>query len=155
MVELGFKPRVAKSRAHFFLLCYAASIIVHQVLYQTLSYTFSYIILISNCKKQSQVNEVIYPRAYDIRTIYSILVLSHISAKIFNNRVVCAPGSLFPLPSTHINRNHVLEMKPGDRSNCTSKRSLIGSTLTRWQEWEPSVTIRGPSVRAVITLNLK
>ncbi|OWK09754.1 hypothetical protein Celaphus_00006268, partial [Cervus elaphus hippelaphus] len=53
------------------------------------------------------------------------------AAKVFNSRVVCPAGSLFPLPSTHISRNHVLEMNPGDRSSCTSKRSLIGSTLTR------------------------
>lgn len=51
---------------------------MHQVLYQTLSYTFSCIILTSNCKKQSQVNEVTYPRVYDIRTIYSILWFSPI-----------------------------------------------------------------------------
>lgn len=68
----------------------------------------------------------------------------HVSAKVFNSRVVYPAGSLFPLPSTHINRNHVLEMKPGGRSSCTTnKRILIGSTLTRWQEWEPSVTVRG------------
>lgn len=58
------------------------------------------------------------------------MVLSHVSAKIFNSRVVYPAGSLVPLPSTHINRNHVLQMKPVGRSSCTSKRSLIGSTLT-------------------------
>ncbi|XP_042108265.1 casein kinase I isoform X5 [Ovis aries] len=85
----------------------------------------------------------------------AITTASTKSAKVFNSRVVCPVGSLFPLPSTHISRNRVLETKPGDRSSCTSKRSLIGSALTRWQECEPSVTDRGPSVRDGMTLSLK
>ncbi|XP_042137089.1 casein kinase I isoform X1 [Peromyscus maniculatus bairdii] len=56
----------------------------------------------------------------------SFQMATYSRAKIFNSRVVCA-GSLFPIPSTHINRNHVLELKPGGRSSCTSKTSLNGS----------------------------
>ncbi|KAI2574629.1 casein kinase 1 gamma 1, partial [Homo sapiens] len=55
-----------------------------------------------------------------------------VQPRSLTSRVFCpAVRPLFPLPSTHINRNNVLEMKPGGRSSYTCKRSLIGSTLTR------------------------